>query len=102
LTALGFICSCPDHLYRGVKCKHIHGVEFSFALRQQVKNEVVVSQINIKLCPRCQSENIVKHGIHHNKYGDIQRFYCNDCDKWFSINLGFEKMHASPQMIRQL
>src|SRR5215212_2037856 len=30
LTDLGFVCSCADHLYRGVKCKHIHAVEFSW------------------------------------------------------------------------
>jgi hypothetical protein len=29
LTELGFVCSCADHLYRGVKCKHIHAIEFS-------------------------------------------------------------------------
>jgi hypothetical protein len=26
----GFVCSCADHLYRDVKCKHIHAVEFCF------------------------------------------------------------------------
>ena len=26
LTELGFVCSCADHLYRGVKCKNIHAV----------------------------------------------------------------------------
>jgi uncharacterized Zn finger protein len=30
-TDLGWVCSCPDHTYRGVKCKHIFVVEFSFA-----------------------------------------------------------------------
>ena len=23
-TELGFVCSCPDHKFRGVKCKHIY------------------------------------------------------------------------------
>ncbi|MFL6382148.1 MAG: SWIM zinc finger family protein [Nitrososphaeraceae archaeon] len=26
---MGFVCSCPDYVYRGTKCKHIHAVEFS-------------------------------------------------------------------------
>jgi hypothetical protein len=34
LAELGFVCSCADHLYRGVKCKHIHAVD---ALRELVK-----------------------------------------------------------------
>jgi transposase-like protein len=55
--------------------------------------------ISIKLCLQYQSERIVKHGIRHNRYGNIQRFYCNDWGKWLSFNLGFEKMRATPQMI---
>ena len=31
-TSLGWKCSCADHTYRGVKCKHIFAVEISFAL----------------------------------------------------------------------
>ena len=27
LTELGFVCSCADYVFRGVKCKHIHAVE---------------------------------------------------------------------------
>jgi hypothetical protein len=28
-TEFGWNCSCPDSIYRGVKCKHIHAVELS-------------------------------------------------------------------------
>jgi putative transposase len=99
-TELGFICSCSDHVYRGVKCKHIYAVEFSFAFRNKVKrSQTVIKPINVQACPRCQSSRIVKYGILHNKSGDIQRFYCDDCGKWFVTNLGFEKMHATPKMI---
>jgi transposase-like protein len=51
------------------------------------------------MCPQCKSEQIVKHGIRHNKYGDVQRFSCLNCYKRFTNNIGFEKMRASPQMI---
>jgi putative transposase len=34
-----------------------------------------------------------------NKYGDIQRYTCNDCFKRFTIILGFERMHATPKVI---
>jgi hypothetical protein len=30
------VCACPDHTYRGVKCKHIFAVEISFALHKEV------------------------------------------------------------------
>jgi len=36
-------CSCPDHMYREVKCKHIWAVQFSQALRKQVSESVVTN-----------------------------------------------------------
>jgi transposase-like protein len=98
-TELGWICSCPDHMYRGDTCKHIHAVEISLAIRKKVENETIIQPLNIRLCPQCQSDQIVKHRIRHNKYGDIQRYSCRNCYKRFTINLGFERMHATPQII---
>jgi hypothetical protein len=63
LTQLGWNCSCPDHLYRGVKCKHIFAVEFSFALREQVKKEIIIQPVDSLSCRYCSSGssgNIVK------------------------------------------
>ena len=97
-TELGWVCNCPDHMYRGVTCKHIYSVEISQQIRQQVQNQIVISEIT-NVCPQCKSEQIVKHGIRHNKYGDVQRYSCLNCYKRFTNNLGFEKMRASPQMI---
>ena len=98
-TELGWICSCPDNTYRKICCKHIHGVEISLKIRETVKNQVTINEINNQSCHNCESNNLKKDGIRHNKNYDIQRFKCNNCDKKFSINLGFEKMKASPQMI---
>jgi putative transposase len=98
-TALGWKCSCPDHKYRGVKCKHIFGVEFSLALREEVQTGVVIQPISSLVCQFCGSEMVVKKAKRHNKYGDLQRFFCKACGRRFSINLGFEKMKASPQII---
>lgn len=95
-------CSCPDHLYRNrICCKHIHAIEYSIKLREEVRkqNSVTIEPINHSTCPQCMSSNIVKHGIRHNKYGDIQRFSCKNCHKRFTVNLGFEKMRATPQAI---
>src|SRR4051812_15520229 len=63
-TELGFIRSCSDHVYPGVKCKHIYALEFSYAFRNKVKrSQTVIKPINMQACSRCQSDNIVKHGI---------------------------------------
>jgi putative transposase len=94
-----WVCECPDYRFRGVKCKHIFAVEFSIALRNKVSDSLVIQPVNPQSCPYCQSKEIIKRGVRHNSYGDIQRFSCKVCGKWFVINLGFEKMKASPQVI---
>jgi putative transposase len=99
LTEIGWKCSCLDHVTRGVKCKHIHAVEFSFNLRKQIEKIRIEPIDNGSFCVYCHSTNVVKRGIRHNKYGDIQRFFCNDCSKRFTVNTGFEGMKSSPQII---
>jgi transposase-like protein len=97
---LGWLCSCPDAIFRDSKCKHIHAVELSFILRKIVAREqVTIQSVKVDNCPVCQSRNIVKHGIRKNKAGAIQRWTCKGCGKWFTINLGFEKTHSTPQVI---
>ena len=98
-TELGWICSCPDHVYRGVKCKHIWAVEFSLALRREVEVRRIRPLSNISSCIYCDSENIVKDGVRHNKHGDVQKFCYKDCGRYFSFNIGFEKMKHNPQAI---
>ncbi|MGA2785236.1 MAG: DDE-type integrase/transposase/recombinase [Candidatus Bathyarchaeia archaeon] len=92
-------CSCPDHIYREVKCKHIWGVEFSLKLRDKVQENVVIQPITINTCLYCQSPSIVKNGLRHNRYGDIQVFNCKSCGHDFTINLGFEHMKHNPHAV---
>src|SRR5487761_112789 len=96
---LGWICECPDHVYRASKCKHIWAVEFSLKIRLSVLNHVVIPELNVKACLYCGSESIIQRGIRHNQSGDLQRYLCKSCGKRFSFNLGFEKMKATPQII---
>jgi putative transposase len=35
--------------------------------------------------------------IRHNKYGDIQKFFCKARGRFFTVNLGFERMKYDPQ-----
>jgi transposase-like protein len=46
-------------------------------------------------------DRIVKHGKRRTSFGEIQRYYCKTCAKWFVHNLGFERMKASPQAITE-
>lgn len=94
----GWMCSCLDHVYRQVRCKHIWAVQLSLRIRAQVETRVV-EPISFDACIFCKSESIIKWGIRHNKYGDIQKFSCKSCGKFFTVNLGFERMKHNPQGI---
>ena len=100
-TEFGWKCTCPDHVYRKVTCKHALTIQISIKLREEVRttNKIAIEEVNNSQCPKCLSCNIVKHGIRHNKNYDLQRFSCKDCKNRFSFNLGFEKMSVSPKII---
>jgi putative transposase len=98
-TNLGWVCSCADHKFRGVRCKHIYAVQCSFAIRETVKQELIIQPISQLACRYCNSEYIVKKAIRHNKQYYIQRYLCKDCGKRFSFNIGFEKMRAPADAI---
>jgi len=68
-------------------------------MREQVKQNLVIQPLDSLTCIFCGSDKIVKDALRHNKYGDIQRYLCKACGKRFSINIGFEKMSATPQII---
>jgi transposase-like protein/DNA-directed RNA polymerase subunit RPC12/RpoP len=94
-----WICECPDNKWRHLTCKHIYAVKFSQQMRAEVKANTTIQEINIHNCQYCGSENIVKNAIRHNQNGNIQRYLCKTCGKRFSLNLGFEKMKATPQIV---
>lgn len=99
-TESGWRCACADHSFRHAKCKHIWAVEFSIELRKEVQAAITtIAPIDTTACRFCNSASVVKFGIRHNASGNIQKFRCNDCKHYFTVNIGFEKMHATPQMI---
>ena len=95
----GWICNCLDFYYRKLRCKHIWAVELSQKIREHVQARVIEPITDIHACLFCKSENIKQDGLRHNKYGDIQKFFCKSCGKWFTVNLGFERMKHNPQAI---
>jgi transposase-like protein len=95
-TIDGWKCSCPDHTYRDVKCKHICAVEFSLKIREVVQ-PTVIEPVEIDTCLYCKSPLIVKDGVRRNKYGDLQIWNCKSCGRYFTINVGFEHMKHNPQ-----
>jgi transposase-like protein len=102
----GWLCTCPDFQYRGIhaggqisRCKHIAACQIQEQMREKVRENIIIQPIEIDSCLFCHGKNLKKFGLRHNKYGDIQRFLCADCQRTFSVNLGFERMKHSPQGI---
>jgi transposase-like protein len=98
-TLNGWDCTCPDHVFRLVECKHIWAVMCSFAIRKEVEANVIEPSVDVHACLSCKSEKLIRFGLRHNKYGDLQKFSCKSCGKVFTVNLGFEKMKHNPQGI---
>jgi transposase-like protein len=94
-----WVCSCPDHVYRHAKCKHIYAVEVSIALRTEVAIQRIEPLENLTECIFCGSSNIMKWGVRKNKFGDIQKYLCKDCNRHFTFNIGFERMKHDPKAI---
>jgi transposase-like protein len=98
-TSIGWMCQCPDHIYRGVKCKHIHAVLFSQAIRAEVAVRRIEPITSVTECIYCGSGNLKKDGVRRNKSGTIQKYKCRDCKRYFSFNIGFERMKHNPHAV---
>ncbi len=97
----GWTCSCPDHIFRKVECKHIQAVYISKELRHKVlaNNDVKEIETSNDLVCKCGSLNIIKIGIRHNKSGEMQVYKCKECNKKWSDNLGFAKNRIDSKII---
>lgn len=95
----GWLCTCPDFQHRNVQCKHIWAVQFSQAVRQVVEARVIEPITGIECCLYCKSERIKRDGLRRNKYGNLQKFRCLQCRRYFTVNFGFERMKHNPQGI---
>jgi hypothetical protein len=97
-----WICDCPDFTYRGpyyerkeqlghkvvsspiLRCKHIIACQIRAEMREKVRENVVIEPLNPNVCPYCSATSLVRHGLRHNRYGDLQRFTCKTCGKRFT------------------
>ena len=62
ITSIGWVCSCADHMFRWVKCKHIYAVEFSLELRKTVEVRKI-EQVTVSGCKYCKSDNLIRYGL---------------------------------------
>ena len=98
-TETGWACECPDSSFRLLKCKHQFAVEISWVLRKRVEEARRIEPIQGQSCVACGSASLMKWGLRHNKSGDIQVFKCRGCGRFFTVNIGFERMKHNPKAI---
>lgn len=86
----GWSCSCPDHIFRKIECKHIQAVYISKELRHKIIANSDVDEIgtSLEFTCKCGSKNFTKDGVRKNKACEIQRYRCLDCGKRFCNNIG--------------
>src|SRR2546428_3478027 len=81
-TEFGWVCSCPDHINRGVACKHIYATQISLEFRKVVQLTKIEPLTDVTSCIHCSSNMIVRDGVRHNKHGNIQKFNCKACSRY--------------------
>lgn len=98
-------CECPDFILNHVACKHIHAVEqirlneqVTFPSEKEGENLCEIERPS-SVCKFCSSENVVKRGFRNTERGKVQRFFCKDCEHFFIVDEGFEKMKATPETV---
>ena len=62
-TDFGWKCTCPDHQIRSVECKHIIAVKLSFALREEVRANVTLDPVILKLAPPAERQTSRSLGL---------------------------------------
>jgi len=94
-------CNCPDHVHRGVLCKHIHAVQFWTKARNTLDDDVMDlgEEITDRMsCPHCKSEDIIKSGVRKTKKGNRHRYLCKSCNKRF-VDAPMMREKANPKVI---
>ena len=105
-TKNGFKCDCPYYRLNHDECKHILVVEMYYftgipktiTLPNRAKTIKTIKP-QMPFCHSCGSDKILKSGMRHNKKHRVQRYLCKGCGSRFGENLGFEGMHATPEII---
>lgn len=96
-------CTCPDHTYRQVMCKHIFAVKFWITLKEKIEDSDVFhlhrELTEASTCRFCGSINIIRWGYRKTETVKKPRFKCKDCEKTFVMDEGFAKMRFDPKII---
>ncbi len=55
-----------------------------------------------KICKGCGSGNVIKKGKRKNKYGVVQKYFCNNCSKYFILKKLEKKVYSAKVIIQAI
>lgn len=96
LEGVKWRCECAFFSATGMACVHIFAVRFKNGLEASVTSEPVKQELR---CDSCQSVEVVRDGVRHNKSGDVSTYLCKTCGRRFAGREGFHKRRADPNNI---
>ena len=99
-------CECRDFMTGLVsrqdkRCKHILACQ---KLQDSIRTEHGIERVELpKICPRCQSSTITRHGLRKLKNGSKrQKYSCKQCRYRFVLSeSGFSKVSSEPKIITE-
>lgn len=53
-------------------------------------------------CAECGSRNAVKKGKRKSKYGAVQKYFCNDCSRYFTLKKLEKKMYPAKVIMQAI
>ena len=97
-------CECRDFMNRlvsglDVRCKHIMACQM---LQDSVREASGIESVNLpKICPKCNSSIVTKHGLRKLKNDSKrQMYFCKQCKYKFSLcETGFSRVSSNPKII---
>ena len=92
-------CTCPYHVRRGDRCKHIRAVQGIVEKIRECRLDVLRIGDPGVVCVSCKLDDCKHRETREKKNGVSERYVCRDCNKKFTHNPGFVGMHYDPETI---
>lgn len=90
-----WVCPCNSI----EKCEHLFAIEIANTFGTVVSVKRIDPVEAVTECIFCGSSELEKNGVRKNKRGNIQKYRCKSCGRYFTFDPGFERMKHDPKAI---
>ena len=82
-----WICECSCFTQNGEYCEHIYAAQVTKNTNRNIETETTQHNESSLKCRYCSSPDISRCGFRYNRRGISRRYYCNECERKFSIRI---------------